>query len=67
MQNVLEQGPDIWCWLIKIDFRFIVFMQYMHAKIFSIQMLLYTFQSNCAEGLHFSAFNFFINQNIYFM
>ena len=32
-------------------------MQYMHAKIFSIQML-YTFQSNCAKGLHFSAFHF---------
>ena len=28
----------------------------MHAKIISIQMLLYTFQSNCAKGLHFSAF-----------
>ena len=26
-------------------------MQYMHAKMFSIQRLLHTFQSNCAEGL----------------
>ena len=37
---------------IKLSFRAIVFTQYMHAKMFSIQMLLYTFQSNCAEGLH---------------
>ena len=44
---------------IKLSFRAIVFTQYMHAKMFSIQMLLnvYTFQSNCAEGLHFSAFH----------
>ena len=44
--------------LIKLSFRAIVFTQYMHSKMFSIQMLLYTFQSNCAEGLHFSAFHY---------
>ena len=54
MQNVLEQGPDFWCWCNKTQFSCIVFT---HAKMFSIQMLLYTFQSNCAEGLHFSAFH----------
>ena len=43
--------------LIKVGFRAIVFTQYMHGKMFSIQMLLYPFQSNCAEGLHFSAFH----------
>ena len=45
---------------IKLSFRAIVFTQYMHAKMFSIQMLLYiyTFQSNCAESLHFSAFHY---------
>ena len=43
--------------LIKLSFRAIVFTQYMHAKMFAIQMLLYTFQSNCVEGLHFSAFH----------
>ena len=43
---------------IKLSFHAIVFTQYMHAKMFSIQMLLYTFQSNCATGLHFSAFHF---------
>ena len=36
-------------------------VSYMHAKMFSIQMLLYTFQSNCAEGLHFSAFHYLCN------
>ena len=34
---------------IKLSFRAIVFTQYMHSKMFSIQMLLYTFQSNCAR------------------
>ena len=56
MQNVLEQGPDFWWWFNKTH---IVFTQYMHAKMFSIQMLLYTFQSNCAKGLHFSAFHYY--------
>ena len=46
---------------IKFRFRAIVFTQYMHANMFSIQMLLYTFQSNCAEGLHFSAFHYDCN------
>ena len=46
---------------IKLSFRSIVLKQYMYAKMFSIQMLLYTFQSNCAEGLHFSAFYYNIN------
>ena len=45
---------------IKLKFRAIVLTQYMHAKMFSIQMLLYTFQSNYAEGLHFSTFHYFI-------
>ena len=49
--------PDFGVGSIKLSFRTIVFTQYMHAKMFSIQMLLYTFQSNCAEGLHFSAFH----------
>ena len=31
----------------------------MHAKMFSIKKnVTYTFQSNCAEGLHFSAFHY---------
>ena len=46
---------------IKLSFRDIVFTQYMHAKMFSIQILLYTFQSNCSEGLHFSAFHYIID------
>ena len=54
MQNVLEQRPESLTFgvgSIKVSFHTIVFM---HA----IQMLLYTFQSNCAEGFHFSAFSF---------
>ena len=43
---------------IKLSFRAIVFTQYIHAEMFSIQMLLYIFQANCAEGLHFSAFHY---------
>ena len=39
MQNVLEQGPDFWCWFDKLSFRAIVFTQYMHAKMFSIQII----------------------------
>ena len=42
---------------IKLCFHAIMFTQYMHAKMFSIQMLLNTFQLNCAEGLHFTAFS----------
>ena len=41
---------------IKLSFCAIVFTQYMYTKIFSIRMLLYTFQLNCAEGFHFSVF-----------
>ena len=66
MQNVLEQGPDFWCWFDKLSFHAIVFTQFMHAKMFSIQMLLYTFQSNCGEGLHFSAFHFYCSNYYYY-
>ena len=59
MQNVLEQGPDFWCWFDKSRFSCHC-VHTVHAckdGFFSIQMLLYTFQSNCAKGLHFSAFH----------
>ena len=42
---------------IKLSFRAIVFTQCMHAKMFSIQMLLYTFQLNCTKDFHFSVFH----------
>ena len=48
MQNVLEQGPDSFCT--------IVFTQYMQIDVFNPNIT--TFQSNCAEGLHFSAFHY---------
>ena len=53
MQNMLEQGP-VWCWFNNTQFSY----HCVHPKMFSIQMLLYTFLSNCAEGLHFSAFHY---------
>ena len=39
---------------IKLSFRTIVFTQYMQ-DVFNPNVT--TFQSNCAEGLHFSAFH----------
>ena len=41
---------------IQLSFRIYHCVHPIHANMFSIQMLLYTFQLNCAEGLHFSAF-----------
>ena len=52
---MLEQGPDFWCWLDTTQFSYHS-VHPIHANMFSIKML--TFQSNCAEGLHFSAFHF---------
>ena len=49
---------------IKLSFRAIVFTQYMYTKMFSIQMLLYTFQLNCAEGFNFSAFHFLVSNHV---
>ena len=39
---------------IQLSFRTMHCVHPKHAKVFSIQML----QSNCAEGLHFSAFHY---------
>ena len=57
MQNVLEQGPDFWCWFDKTQFSCHCVHAIHACKDVFNQMLLYTFQSNCAEGLHFSAFH----------
>ena len=48
--------------LIQLSFCTIVFTQYMQKCFQSIYN--YTFQSNCAEGLHFSAFHFFVTYYI---
>ena len=40
MQNVLEQGPDFWCWFDKTQFSYHC-VHPIHAKMFSIQMLLH--------------------------
>ena len=40
MQNVLEQGPDFWCWFNKTQFSYHC-VHPLHAKMFSIQILLH--------------------------
>ena len=40
MQNVLEQDPDFWCWFDKTQFLYHC-VHPIHAKMFSIQILLY--------------------------
>ena len=40
MQNVLEQGPDFWCWFNKTQFSYHCVYP-IHATMFSIQMLLH--------------------------
>ena len=51
MQNniMLGQGPDFWCWFDTTQFSYI--------PLCSPNTCKYVFNpSNCAEGLHFSAF-----------
>ena len=40
MQNVLEQGPDLWCWFDKTQFSYHC-VYAINAKMFSIQMVLH--------------------------
>ena len=40
LQNVLEQGLDFWCWFDKTQFSYHC-VHPIHAKMFSIQMLLH--------------------------
>ena len=55
MQNMLEQGPDFWCWFDTTQFLYIPLCSPNTCKyVFNPNVT--TFQSNCAEGLHFSAF-----------
>ena len=63
MQNVLEQGTDFWCWFDKTQFSFHCVQAIICMKrcLQSNCYYHYTFQSNCAEGLHFSAFYYNIN------
>ena len=71
MQNMLEQGPDFWCWFDTTQFSYIPLCSPNTCKyVFNPNVT--TFQSNCAEGLHFSAFIFSVlviklctNINIY--
>ena len=43
MQNVVEQGPDFWCWFDRSRFSYHCVHQ-IHAKMFSIQMFLHFYQ-----------------------
>ena len=48
----MEQGPDFWCWFDTTQFSF----HCVHRKdVFNPNVT--AFQSNCANGLHFSAFH----------
>ena len=40
MQNVLEQGPDFWCWFDTTQFSYHC-VHPIHAKMFSIQILIH--------------------------
>ena len=62
---MLEQGPDFWCWFDTTQFS------YIYIPLCSPNTCKYvfnpnvtTFQSNCAEGLHFSAFIHYFQQFI---
>ena len=46
----MEQGPDFWCWFDTTQFS-----PNTCKDVFNPNVT--TFQSNCAEGLHFSAFH----------
>ena len=51
----MEQGPDFWCWFDTTQFSYIPLCSPNTCKyVFNPNVT--TFQSNCAEGLHFSAF-----------
>ena len=54
---MLEQGPDFWCWFDETQFLDHC-VHPVHAKMFFKPNVI-TFQSNCAEGLHFSAFHYY--------
>ena len=57
---MLEQGPDFWCWFDTTQFSYIPLCSPNTCKyVFNPNVT--TFQSNCAEGLHFSAFIILIN------
>ena len=52
---MLEQGPDFWCLFDTTQFSYIPLCSTNTCKyVFNPNVT--TFQSNCAQGLHFSAF-----------
>ena len=62
---MLEQGPDYWCWFDTTQFSYIPLCSPNTCKyVFNPNVT--AFQSNCAEGLHFSAFIIFCFCFFYF-
>ena len=55
----MEQGPDFGYWFDTTQFSY----HCVH-PIHAINPNVTTFQSNCAEGLHFSAFSFKVVRTI---
>ena len=55
---MLEQGPDFWSWFDTTQFSYIPVYP-IHANNYVFNPNVTTFQSKCAEGLHFSAFILF--------
>ena len=49
-QCKMELGPDFWGWFDKTQFSYIPLCSPNTCKGVSIQILIYTFQSNSAEG-----------------
>ena len=49
------QGPDFWCWFDTTQFSYIPLCSPNTCK-YAFNPNVTTFQSNCAESLHFSAF-----------
>ena len=60
---MVEQGPDFWCWFDTTQFSYYCVHPIL-ANMFSIQNVI-TFQLNCAEGLHFSAFHIISTHSAY--
>ena len=55
---MLEQGPDFWCWFDTTQFSYIPLCSPSTCKyVFNPNVT--TFQSNCAEDLHFSALHYY--------
>ena len=53
---MLEQGPDFWCWFDTTQFSYHCVHPNTCKDVFNPNVTI--LKSNCAEGLHFSAFHY---------